>query len=124
MCASVGVVMFCVLPAAVGHGDESWPFLAFASAFSLDDGNQRVSDLRGCAAAPVIGTTTVATLNRTPLVTVFANGFPLILVLDTGAQRTVLTPAVAQRIGGKRPLVEFQRGLRAIAGTLPSREIE
>ncbi len=35
-----------------------------------------------------------------------------------------MTPAVAQRIGGKTPQVEFQRGLHGIAGSLPSREIE
>jgi clan AA aspartic protease (TIGR02281 family) len=96
---------------------------AGASALSIVHDVQSVADAKGCSAAPA-GSTTVATLNGTPLVTVFANGFPLMLLLDTGAQRTVLTPAVAERIGGQTPRVEFQRGLHGIAGTLPTREIE
>jgi predicted aspartyl protease len=74
-------------------------------------------------AAPV-AEMTLATLNDTPLVTLFANGVPLVLVLDTGAERTVVTPAAAKRISGKAPRIEFQRGLRGIAGSLPAREIE
>jgi clan AA aspartic protease (TIGR02281 family) len=112
-----------VLSVIAGHADESRPPLAGASALSIVRDVQSAADANGCSAAPV-GNTTVATLNSTPLVTVFANGFPLMLLLDTGAQRTVLTPAAAKRIGGQTPRVEFQRGLHGIAGTLPTREIE
>src|SRR5579864_850434 len=78
---------------------------------------------QACAAA-LLGSTTVATINGTPLVTVFANGAPLFLILDTGAQRTVITPAAAERIAGEPPRVEFQRGINGIAGALPAREIK
>lgn len=75
-------------------------------------------------ACVALGSSTIATLNNTPIVTVLANGTPLVLILDTGAQRTVVTPAAAKRIGGKTPRVEFQREVSGIAAALPSREIE
>ena len=46
-----------------------------------------------------LGQTTVATLRNAPIVTLLANGMPATMLLDTGAETTVLTPAVAQRIG-------------------------
>src|SRR5204862_3906698 len=70
------------------------------------------------------GKIVVATLNRAPFVTLSANGRPVTLILDTGAERTVLTPTAADRIGAQRPIVEFPRQLRGISGDLPSREIE
>ena len=81
------------------------------------------------AAAPGCGTirlgeTAVATLRNAPIVTLSANGVPVTLVIDTGAQGTILTPAVAQRIGAQRPRIEFQRQLHGIAGTLPTDEVE
>ena len=78
---------------------------------------------RGCGAVR-LGETTVATLRNAPIVTVSANGVPVTLVLDTGAEGTILTPPVAQRIGAQRPQIEFQRQLRGIAGTLPTSEVE
>jgi clan AA aspartic protease (TIGR02281 family) len=57
-------------------------------------------------------------------VTVLANNMPLRLILDLGAERTVLTTAAAQRIGGKVPEIQFRRGLNGVGGSLPSREIE
>jgi predicted aspartyl protease len=77
----------------------------------------------GCAAVR-LGETTVATLRNAPIVTVSANGLPVTLVLDTGAEGTILTPAVAQRIGAQRPRIEFQRQLHGIAGTLETSEVE
>jgi len=78
---------------------------------------------RGCGAVR-LGQTTVATLRNAPIVTLSANGAPVTLVIDTGAQGTILTPAVAQRIGAQRPRIEFQRQLRGIAGSLPTDEVE
>jgi clan AA aspartic protease (TIGR02281 family) len=49
---------------------------------------------------------------------------PVVLLLDTGAQRTIFTPLVAERIGAKPPRVEFDRRMRGIGGTLPIREAE
>ena len=77
----------------------------------------------GCGTKP-LGTIVVATLNRAPIVTLLANGHAVTLILDTGAERTVLTPEVAERIGAQRPSVEFQRQMRGITGNLPSHEIE
>jgi predicted aspartyl protease len=77
----------------------------------------------GCGAVR-LGGTTIATLRNAPIVTLSANGVPVTLVLDTGAEGTIFTPAVAQRIGAQRPRVEFQRQLHGIAGTLPTSEVE
>jgi len=67
----------------------------------------------GCGTR-AIGKITVATLNRAPMVTLTANGHAVTLILDTGAERTVLTPGVAERIGAQRPSIEFQRRLRGM----------
>jgi len=77
----------------------------------------------GCGAVR-LGETTVATLRNAPIVTLSANGVPVTLVIDTGAEGTILTPAVAQRIGAQRPQVEFERQLHGIAGTLQTSEVE
>jgi len=53
-----------------------------------------------------------------------ANGMPVTLVLDTGAEGTILTPPIAQRIGAQRPRIEFQRQIRGIGGTLQTSEVE
>src|SRR5438874_4204278 len=82
-----------------------------------------VASVVGCGTRP-IGKVIVATLNRAPFVTVSANGHPVTLLLDTGTERTVLTPEVAVRIGARRPSIEFRRNLRGIAGTLPIHEVE
>jgi predicted aspartyl protease len=58
------------------------------------------------------------------MVTLSANGKAVTLILDTGAERTVLTPDVAERVGAQRPSIEFQRHLRGIAGDLASHEVE
>jgi clan AA aspartic protease (TIGR02281 family) len=71
-----------------------------------------------------LGETTVATLQNSPIVTLFANGAAVTLLLDTGAQTTVLTPAAAQRIGAQRPRIEFERQMRGIAGSLQTGEVE
>jgi predicted aspartyl protease len=71
-----------------------------------------------------LGETTVATLRNAPIITLSANGMPVTLVLDTGAEGTIFTPAVAQRIGAQRPQIEFQRQLRGVAGTLGTTEAE
>jgi predicted aspartyl protease len=61
----------------------------------------------------------VRLLRDVPLVTLAVNGKPAILVLDTGAQDTVLDPAAAARFG----LVvhyEYPRHLRALGGGVAS----
>jgi predicted aspartyl protease len=86
--------------------------------------DHRVAAAGDVCSAVRLGETTVATLRNAPIITLSANGLPVTLVLDTGAEGTILTPAVAQRIGAQRPLVEFQRQLRGIGGTLQTSEVE
>jgi len=82
-----------------------------------------VAEAVGCGTKP-IGKIIVATLNRAPMVTLSANGHSVTLILDTGAERTVLTPEVAKLIGAQPPAVEFQRRVRGIGGDLASHEVE
>ena len=87
-------------------------------------GQHPVAAAGSSCAAVRLGETTVATLRNAPIVTLSANGMPVTLVLDTGAEGTILTPAVAQRIGAQRPRIEFQRQIRGIGGTLQTSEVE
>lgn len=82
-----------------------------------------ISDNPECQAKP-LGQIIVATLNNIPIVTLLANGHPITLVLDTGAERTVLTPSVAERINAQPPRIEFQHRMQGIAGSVQSREVE
>ncbi len=81
------------------------------------------ADTVGCSAKS-IGRIVVATISNVPIVTLFANGHPVVLLLDTGAERTVFTPNVAERIGAQPPRVEFLRQIHGAAGTLSAREVE
>ena len=101
-----GAIVTTTLVSAGGYTDEH-PFAATG----------------GCGAVR-LGEATVATLRNAPIITLSANGVPVTLVLDTGAEGTILTPAVAQRIGAQRPQVEFERQLHGIAGTLETSEVE
>ena len=76
-----------------------------------------------CTAAP-IGRIAVRTADWTPFVTASANGKPVTLLLDTGAQRTMLTSAAAERINGETPRVAFSRQMRGIGNTTGTREVE
>jgi predicted aspartyl protease len=76
-----------------------------------------------CATRP-IGSIAVSIRNLRPLVTASANGKSLTLLLDTGAQRTLLTPAAAGRIAARAPRVEFPGEMRSIAATMKTREVE
>ena len=82
-----------------------------------------IGDNPECQAKP-LGQIIVATLNNIPFVTLLANDRPVTLVLDTGAERTVLTPSIAERIGAQIPRIEFQHRMQGIAGSVQSREVE
>ena len=77
----------------------------------------------GCGTSR-IGEITVATLHNAPIVTLSANGSPITLLLDTGAEWTILTPAAAKRVGAQTPRIEFQRQMRGIGGSLATNEVE
>jgi predicted aspartyl protease len=117
----VGAAMLSIFSAAIGQASEvPSTFRSQATRVAnLHDGRETV----GCDIRP-IGKIIVATLNRAPMVTLAANGHSVTLILDTGAERTVLTPAVAERIGAQRPAIEFQRQIRGLAGNLLSHEVE
>jgi predicted aspartyl protease len=109
-----------IFPSNLGHADR--PSAAISS-IPAAPGATLAADSNECDAQPV-GTVTVATLSNAPIVTLLANGHPVVLLLDTGAERTVLTPTVAERIGAQPPRIEFPQGIRGIAGSLSSREVE
>jgi len=71
----------------------------------------------GCGCGAVrLGETAVAMLRNEPIVKVFADGAPVTLLLDTGAEATVLTPAALQRIGAQRTHIELGRQVHGISG--------
>jgi len=76
-----------------------------------------------CAARP-LGRLVVATLDNVPIVTLQANQHPITMVLDTGAERTVLTSDAAARIKAQPPRVIFDRRMYGLARALPTREVE
>jgi predicted aspartyl protease len=131
--------MTTVLVLAVGHAAGSMSGAAplrrhdrpdrgaYAQPFSTAPGDaswRAVADLTGGCRAVRLAETTGATLHNAPIVTLFANGRPVTLLLDTGAETTVLTPAAAARVGAQRPVVEFQRQLHSLAGSLETSEVE
>jgi predicted aspartyl protease len=85
----------------------------------------------GCAAAGVgvcgtirLAEAAVAMVSNQPIVKVFANSSAVLLLLDTGAEATVLTPAAAQRIGAHHGRVELGRQMHGITGDIPAGELE
>src|SRR5207247_136034 len=76
--------------------------------------NTRATAAAGGCGAVRLGQTTVAAPGNTLIVTLLANETPLTLLLDTGAEATILTPAAAQRVGAQSPRVEFQRPMTGV----------
>src|SRR5580704_3307441 len=66
--------------------------------------------------------TAVAMLDNQPIVKVFANSATVLLLLDTGAEATVLTPAAAQRIGAQARVMGRQ--MHGITRDIPAGELE
>ena len=125
-------IMTAALVSAVGYAAGSplraAPLLRHnpfdPGAYERDANRRAVADPTGGCRAVRLGETTVATLRNAPIVTLFANGTPVTLLLDTGAETTVLTPTAAGRVGAQRPVVEFQRQLRSLGGSLDTSEVE
>jgi predicted aspartyl protease len=110
--SSVGVVASAYQPhSPLAAGDPGRRFAANAAA-------------AGCSANR-LGEITVATLQNRPIVTLFANGKPVTLLLDTGAASTIVTPVAAQRIGAQPPRIEFPRQMGGVGGgILRTNEVE
>jgi predicted aspartyl protease len=68
--------------------------------------------------------TAVAMLSNQPIVKVFADNAAVLLLLDTGAEATVLTTAAAQRIGAQYDRVGLGRQMHGITGDIPTGELE
>jgi predicted aspartyl protease len=68
--------------------------------------------------------TAVAMLSNQPIVKVFANSAAVLLLLDTGAEATVLTPTAAQRIGAQHARVEWGKQMHGLTGDIPAGELE
>jgi predicted aspartyl protease len=119
-------IVAMALVSTAGHAGEP---SSLARLTSPHDGSGRAgvhrvdNEAAGCGTAR-LGETTVATLKNAPIVTLFANGAAITLLLDTGAEATILTPAVAQRIGARPPRIEFQRQMHGIGGSLQTGEVE
>src|SRR5215475_11425622 len=118
---SAAIAVTALALAAGGAGKtpaaQSWPERSGEASISI------VAASGGCGTVR-LGQTTVATLRNAPIVTLLANGMPVTMLLDTGAETTILTPGVAQRLGAQRPQIEFQRQLRGVAGSLQTSEVE
>src|SRR5215471_960433 len=93
---------------------------AARSAEALD--GSPVAETSGCSTR-LLGKIVVATLNRAPFMTLAANGHSVTLIVDTGAERTVLTPEAAKAIDAQRPSIEFQRRVHGVGGDLASHEV-
>jgi predicted aspartyl protease len=121
-----GVTMAAALIAAAGDAGKSSPFAGLSPPIpgSSHAGVQRAADGTGACGALRLGETAVATLRNAPIITLFANDAAVTLLLDTGAQTTILAPAAAQRVSAQRPRIEFQRQMRGIAGSLQTGEVE
>ncbi len=81
---------------------------------------------RGAAVCSAASSKPIAleNVNGFALVTALADGATLRLILDTGAERTVLTSSAAERIGGKAPRIQFQRSLKGVAAAVQGQDIE
>ena len=96
---------------------------AVVLAWVLGSGAAAEARAAGCGTSRV-GEITVPTLRNAPIVTLVANGSPLTLLLDTGAEWTILTPAAAKRVGAQTPRIEFDRQIRGLSGSLATNEVE
>jgi predicted aspartyl protease len=90
----------------------------------LMSGPDYAADGVGVCGTIRLAETAVAMLSNQPIVKVFANNAAVLLLLDTGAEATVLTPAAAQRIGAQHAGVELGRQMHGITGDLPAGELE
>ena len=90
--------------------------LASTPAYAADGG--------GVCGTIRLAETAVAMLDNQPIVKVFANSATVLLLLDTGAEATVLTPAAAQRIGAQHDRAKLGRQMHGITGDIPAGELE
>ena len=102
---------------------KGWAGLVIVATTLMSTTGYAADGVGGCGTIR-LGETAIAMLSDEPLVKIFANGVGLILLLDTGAEATVLTPAAAQRIGTRYTGVELGRQVHGIARDLPAGELD
>jgi hypothetical protein len=73
----------------------------------LTSGPDYAADGVGVCGTIRVAETAVAMLINQPIVKIFATSAAVLLLLDTSAEATVLTPAAAQRIGAQHPRIEM-----------------
>lgn len=78
----------------------------------------------GACGGRLLGSVPLDVVRNVPMVAVTANGRRLTMILDTGAERTAITPAAAARIAAKPPRIAFDTSLAGIGGSLATREAE
>src|SRR5205814_2044412 len=74
---------------------KSWVGVAIVTTAMMSASGYAADGVYGCGTSR-LGETAVAMLSNEPIVKVFTNSAAVILLLDTGAEATVLTPAAAQ----------------------------
>ena len=100
---------------------KSWVGAAIVTAALISSAGYAM-DGTGVCGTVRLGETTVATLENAPIVTVFANGAALTLLLDTGAQTTIL---IRRRPADRRAAPSHNpKGMSGIAGSLQTGEVE
>ncbi|MBV9685639.1 MAG: retroviral-like aspartic protease family protein [Alphaproteobacteria bacterium] len=102
---------------------KGWAGVAVVTAVLMSTPGYAADRGGGCGAMR-LGETAVAMLRNEPIVKVSADGAPVVLLLDTGAEATVLTPAAAQRVGTERSGVTLGREVHGITGDLPTAELD
>ena len=102
---------------------KAWASVAIVT-IALASAPAYAADGIGVCGTIRLAETAVAMLDNQPIVKVFANSATVLVLLDTGAEATVLTPAAAQRIGAQHRGVKLGRQMHGITGDIPAGELE
>ncbi len=76
------------------------------------------------AQARLLGEVPISVVHDVPTVALSANGRPVTMILDTGAELTTLTKAAAARIGAEAPRIELDHRLAGIGAAIGTRQVE
>jgi hypothetical protein len=101
---------------------QAWASVAVVTTTLMAPYSYAAAEVGACGTIR-LAETAIAMLSNQPIVSVFANSAAVLLLLDTGAEATVLTPAAAQRIGAQRARAELSTQMHGITGDIPSGEL-
>jgi predicted aspartyl protease len=102
---------------------KSWASFAIITTALMSSPGHAADGIGVCGTIR-LAETAVAMISNQPIVKVFANSASVLLLLDTGAEATVLTPAAAHRIGAQHARVGLGREMHGITGDIPAGELE